>query len=485
MRTSMADTITYFGNPKRATFADGRPIVVNGRPLLIPENFDLQNEMNGARYAAAQLNGLASWFPHHYAHGSGGDPQRQAGYWRGFDPRYTDAGNYAFGLSAKAAGYSLDSAIDLAKKYNATVGRGETLPTDNENAIRQAYQDYQEGRFLKPDVIKGRTYSDSTESWDNKNFLSMLGDRVQRRGSTSSPPQPRDVERYALDKWGDLNSREAKAFMANFEQAFGSYPQHLDLDKLHPLPADGSIPSGKDVSLFVGRNGEVLYYEREPAPGGTGALRGIYGLDGAPGDTNSLPGVAGLDRAPKGSASPGLPDPGSGSTGMMFFEDGTPRPTSIRPHPTTPGDPTGGVDVTLKDGSNEHWWNDQIDGFIRSRLSPFDSRAPSVPFVPPSSVSPSPVQPIAPSPRSDDATQGDPRNIRVLARINPPGAPSSLPDNAPTSQQAAMPPALVSGQPVPDYPVLPFLFGLPDRSAASGDDMDDWYTRWVKPLLQE
>jgi hypothetical protein len=36
---------------------------------------------------------------------------------------------------------------------------------------------------------------------------------------------------------------------------------------------------------------------------------------------------------------------------------------------------------------------------------------------------------------------------------------------------------------MPDYPVPPFLFGLPDRSAAS-DDMDDWYTRWVKPLLQ-
>ncbi len=271
--------------------------------------------------------------------------------------------------------------------------------------------------------------------------------------------------------------------MANFEQAFGSYPQHVDLDKLHPLPADGSIPSGRDVSLFVGRNGEVLYYEREPAPGYTGALRGIYGRDGSPGDTKSLSGVAGLDRAPKGSGPPGLAPAGSGSTGMMFFDDGTPRPASIRPHPATPGDPTGGVDVTFRDGSNEHWWNDQIDGFIRSRMSPFDSRAPAVPFVPPAAAVPNSVQP-GPSPRPGDATQTDPRNIRVLSRIPAPGATPAAPDSANTSQQAGKPPGLVTGQPMPEDPVPPWLFGLPDRSAPSGDDIDDWYTRWIKPLLQ-
>jgi hypothetical protein len=37
---------------------------------------------------------------------------------------------------------------------------------------------------------------------------------------------------------------------------------------------------------------------------------------------------------------------------------------------------------------------------------------------------------------------------------------------------------------MPDYPVPPWLFGLPDRSAANGDDMDDWYTRWIKPLVR-
>jgi len=139
--------------------------------------------------------------------------------------------------------------------------------------------------------------------------------------------------------WDDLNSPDAQAFMANFQQAFGGYPQHLDLDLLRPLSADGSIPSGKDVSLFVGRNGEVLTYARTPAPGGTGALRGIYGLDGGPN--------------------------GAGSTGMNFFRDGTPQPASVLAHPATPSDPTGGIDVTLPNGAGEHWWYDPIDGFIR------------------------------------------------------------------------------------------------------------------------
>ena len=184
-----------------------------------------------------------------------------------------------------------------------------------------------------------------------------------------------------------------------------------------------------------------------------------------------------------GNRSPGLPDPGIGGTGMMFSEDGTPRPVSIQPHPAAPGDPTGGVDVTLKDGSKEHWWNDQIDGFIRSRISPFDGGAPAVPFVPPTNVVPNSYQPGA-SPRAGDATQTDPRNIRVLSRINPPGATPSLPDNANTPQQAGGWPGPVSGEPMPNYPVPPYLFGLPDRSTTSGDDMDDWYARWIKPLVR-
>jgi hypothetical protein len=55
----MSDTITYFGDPKRATYPDGKPIIVNGRPLLIPESFDLQNEINAAAYSATQP--LGQW----------------------------------------------------------------------------------------------------------------------------------------------------------------------------------------------------------------------------------------------------------------------------------------------------------------------------------------------------------------------------------------------------------------------------------------
>jgi hypothetical protein len=493
----MADTITYFGEPTRAIFPNGQSIVVNGRPLLIPENFDLQNEINAAHYAATRPEGPSSWIEAHYSHGSAGDPQRQAGNSGGFDPRYTDAGNYGFGLGKAAAGHGVNFAIGQAKVFNSLFGSGKALPKANESAIRQAYQDYQDGKFLKPDAAKGKIYVDATEARDKENFR-KLGSSTPSPSPTPTPttsptPERTDVQRYALEKWGNLDSPEAKAFMANFEQAFGSYPQHVDLDKLHPLPADGSIPPGKDVSLFVGRNGEVLYYERDPAPGNAGALRGIYGLDGSPGDTTSLPGVAGLDRRPKGggllgllgmgNGSPGLAPAGSGSTGMMFFGDGTPRPDSIRPHPATPGDPTGGVDVTLKDGSKEHWWNDQIDGFIRSKISPFDDGAPAVPFAPPAGVVPNPVQPGA-SPRPGDATQGDPRNVRVLSRIPAPGATPPVPDNANKSQPAAGPRGPVSGRPMPDHPVPPWLFGLPDRSAPSGDDMDDWYTRWIKPLVR-
>ena len=75
----MADTITYFGEPKRATYPDNTPVIVNGRPLLIPENFDLQDEINAAHYAATSPEGASSWFKTHFARGSSGDPQRRAG----------------------------------------------------------------------------------------------------------------------------------------------------------------------------------------------------------------------------------------------------------------------------------------------------------------------------------------------------------------------------------------------------------------------
>jgi hypothetical protein len=45
-------------------------------------------------------------------------------------------------------------------------------------------------------------------------------------------------------------------------------------------------------------------------------------------------------------------------------------------------------------------------------------------------------------------------------------------------------PGIAAGQPRPDDPFPP-IFGLPDPSAASGDDMDDWYSRWVKSIIKQ
>jgi hypothetical protein len=43
---------------------------------------------------------------------------------------------------------------------------------------------------------------------------------------------------------------------------------------------------------------------------------------------------------------------------------------------------------------------------------------------------------------------------------------------------------IVTRQPMPDYTVSPPIFGPPDQSATSGDDMDDWFARWIKPLTR-
>jgi hypothetical protein len=40
-----------------------------------------------------------------------------------------------------------------------------------------------------------------------------------------------------------------------------------------------------------------------------------------------------------------------------------------------------------------------------------------------------------------------------------------------------------TGEPMPGYPLPPAIFGLPDRSATSGENMDDWLARWM-PLLR-
>ena len=506
----MPDTIGYFGNPVPATYPNGDPIIVNGRRLLIPENFSLQNEINAAHAAASRPWWTLSLLPWaaHYALGASGDPQRQAGYSGGFDPTYTDAGNYAFALSAAAAGFSLERALNVANWLNQG-GTGKALPAINESAIRQGFRDYAANRFPSLDDLAGSAYLKSVWPTDTSNAYETLKgiaskkveDFVNKRvGGVFGSPRPiteSDVQRYAKARWGDLNSPDAKEFMANFKQAFGGYPQHVDIEQLHPLPADGNIPSGKDVSLFVGRNGEVLRYARPPAPGGAGALRGIYGLDGGPN--------------------------GAGSTGLDFFRDGTPKPTSVRPHPATPSDPTGGIDVTLPNGAEEHWSNDPIDGFIRRQLdyaysdggydtpserlghvptdakpappigrqiadpSVFDTGASAVPFVPatdplapqapaqrslrksgsifPMGSSSRSIFPV-PSVRSAGSTQTDPRSGRSLRdRLVTPGSEGSR-------NEDAFAPGIAAGQPRRDDPFSPNL-ALPDPSAASGNDIDD------------
>jgi hypothetical protein len=126
-----------------------------------------------------------------------------------------------------------------------------------------------------------------------------------------------------------------------------------------------------------------------------------------------------------------------------------------------------------------------VDG---SGSSVFDTGAPAVPFVPNGPLVPQPpasfddryggrgASPAAPGPVSSyptgparppgPASETDPRNVRVLrSRMVQLGSASS-------------------GQSTVAYPAAP-IFGLPDQSAASGDDMSDWFARWVKPLIQQ
>jgi hypothetical protein len=168
----MADTTTYFGNAVPANYPDGRPIIVNGRPLLIPErNYSLQQQIDAAHFAASK--GLArEWFLNHFPAGGSGDPQRQAGSSGGFDARYTDAGNYGYGLSATAAGLSLDTALEKAAEVNR-IGTGKPLPVVNERAIRQGYNDYNAKLFPQGNDEAGRAYAESVFGSDFANAASL------------------------------------------------------------------------------------------------------------------------------------------------------------------------------------------------------------------------------------------------------------------------------------------------------------------------
>jgi hypothetical protein len=58
--------------------------------------------------------------------------------------------------------------------------------------------------------------------------------------------------------------------------------------------------------------------------------------------------------------------------------------------------------------------------------------------------------------------------------------------NQPASVPQASPPlGLFTGEPMPNYPVSPPIFGFPDNSGVSGDDGEDWLDRWIKPLMRQ
>ena len=94
------------------------------------------------------------------------------------------------------------------------------------------------------------------------------------------------------------------------------------------------------------------------------------------------------------------------------------------------------------------------------------------------------------SPRGGGAKPLDPKDVRVPVRVPPDDTgttsfrPARIP-NTPAPPQPGSPLRILSGEPMPKYPLPPMVFGLQDRSAASSDNMDDWYNRWIKPLMQQ
>lgn len=106
--------------------------------------------------------------------------------------------------------------------------------------------------------------------------------------------------------------------------------------------------------------------------------------------------------------------------------------------------------------------------------------------------------------------QIDPRDVRVLSsRILGKPATSVFDTGAPAIPDAPPGASIVPGrqdsfnarfgnwaspqaspaqndaacEPMSGYPLPPSVSGLPDRSTASGDNMDDWLARWM-PLLR-
>jgi hypothetical protein len=70
-----------------------------------------------------------------------------------------------------------------------------------------------------------------------------------------------------------------------------------------------------------------------------------------------------------------------------------------------------------------------------------------------------------------------PPDARYLVRV--PSPQTSEPAQPVPPQQPGRRPE--EGRPLP-FPVPPMVYGLPDPSTAAGDNMDDWFDRWIKPL---
>jgi hypothetical protein len=110
-------------------------------------------------------------------------------------------------------------------------------------------------------------------------------------------------------------------------------------------------------------------------------------------------------------------------------------------------------------------------------------------FVPGSAASPQPLDDTRSftMPTDSPADADDAKNIRFLRRVTLAPDGSLIPDPLPAwdQPQSAQPSNLLSGKPMPNYPVPPMLLGFSDRSAASGGNMDDWFNRWIKPLMEQ
>jgi hypothetical protein len=134
--------------------------------------------------------------------------------------------------------------------------------------------------------------------------------------------------------------------------------------------------------------------------------------------------------------------------------------------------------------------------------SPFDSRAPAVPFAVNNPIAPAPPEsfkdrypmssPIAPrgpdqlTPQPQSGSGPAPGSMRVLNSRFPGLNPGGIALGSSPSQRMPNPPAQTNWppatRPLPDYAVPPSVYGLPDRDAGI---MDDWFNRWIKPLFPQ